>query len=296
MKIDAAGRVEIDVGWRPVAVDAAQRVVHREEAAEEHQLGRQPHDDADGERAGPPGPEAAGGTVADERPPGRGPPPGLAADDPVTASGCTTRHGCDVTGAVGVRSPCGVAAPGSNAVDAASSQQSCGCRRRSCWWWRRRRLCRRAAASPGGGGAGRRPAPQRSCRARRDRRRHPDGGGPLRHHPVQRPHRAARAPRDVAPVLFALGRADHARPAGGASVHQLVLRRTLDSRPAAVLTNPLVATVLFAAHAVGLYFTPRLRVVAALRCRPRVAPHPLRGRRRALRRGGGRASTCTGTG
>ncbi len=60
----------------------------------------------------------------------------------------------------------------------------------------------------------------------------------------------------VAPVLFALGAPITLALQAGHPSTKAMLRRALDSRPAAVLTHPLVATALFVLTLPGLYFTP----------------------------------------
>ena len=60
----------------------------------------------------------------------------------------------------------------------------------------------------------------------------------------------------VAPVLFALGAPVTLALQAAQPSTKRVLRRALDTRPATVLTNPLVATVLFTLTLPALYFTP----------------------------------------
>jgi putative copper resistance protein D len=60
----------------------------------------------------------------------------------------------------------------------------------------------------------------------------------------------------VAPVLFALGAPVTLALQASHPPTKLVLRRALDSRPAAVLTNPVVATALFVFTLPLVYFTP----------------------------------------
>jgi putative membrane protein len=60
----------------------------------------------------------------------------------------------------------------------------------------------------------------------------------------------------VAPVLFALGAPVTLALQSAHAPTKTVLRRALDSAPAAVITNPLVATALFIVTLPALYFTP----------------------------------------
>ena len=196
-------------------VDAAQREVRGEEAAEEHQLGRQPHDDADGERAGPSGPGRSGTARGDRR--------AQAAQGwrPTTQSHVGLYHTPRLRRD---RSRSGygrrVASPPPAPTLWTLVRPGGARRRRARARGRRRRppTSPGCAAWPGGGGAGRRPAPSPFLSgAAVVVRRHPDRHRPLRHHAVQRPRRAARAARHGGAGALRPRRADHARAAGGAS-------------------------------------------------------------------------------